>query len=119
MLLPEVGGASSPLRQRQFLKKSLNSLLSPRKRLAAAAGKLNHQPSSVDESILEEIDAPPVKFQGLVCRGAFSLRARLLFRKVEQDLTPEIEVFHMMFEICHTKNRMRSFKQYIKDFHLR
>ena len=63
--------SSSPLRQqRQFLKKSLNSLLSPRRRLTATAGKLNHQPSSIDESILEEIEMQ-VKFQGWsVCDGA-------------------------------------------------
>ena len=32
------------------------------------------------------------------------------------DLTPEVEVFHMLFEICHTKNRKRSIKQHIKYF---
>ena len=64
------------MRQRQFLKRSLNSLLSPRRRFAA--GKLNHQPSSIDESILEEIDAQlPVKVQGSVFHGAFVLGARL------------------------------------------
>ena len=28
--------------------------------------------------------------------------------------TPEIEVFHMVFESCHAKNRKRSIKQHIK-----
>ena len=30
------------------------------------------------------------------------------YRRVKLDLTPEIEGFHMLFERCHTKNRMRS-----------
>ena len=52
----------SPLRQRQFLKKSLNSLLSPRRRVKG--GGLSHQPASIDESVLEDnSEAPPsVKF---------------------------------------------------------
>ena len=63
VLLPDVN--SSPLRQKQFLKKSLNSLLSPRKRTpAGGTSRLSHQPASIDESILEEIHPPPeVKFQ--------------------------------------------------------
>ena len=32
------------------------------------------------------------------------------------DSTPEIEVFHMLFERCHTKNRKRSTRQHIKYF---
>ena len=34
------------------------------------------------------------------------------YREVQPDLTPDIEVFHMMFEICDTKN----IKQHIKYF---
>ena len=36
-----------------------------------------------------------------------------LNREVQLDLTPEIEVFHMLFDRCHTKNRKRSIKQRI------
>ena len=35
------------------------------------------------------------------------------YREVQLDFTPEIEVFHMLFEGCHTKNR-RSLKQQMK-----
>ena len=36
------------------------------------------------------------------------------YREVQLDLTPEIEVFHMLFQGCHTKNRKSPLKQYIK-----
>ena len=42
---------------------------------------------------------------------AFKLSSYFLllsYREVQLDLTPEIEVFHLPFEICHTKNRKRS-----------
>ena len=35
------------------------------------------------------------------------------------DLTPEIEVFHMLSDRCHTKNRTISFKQHIKYLNIR
>ena len=35
------------------------------------------------------------------------------YREVQPDLTPDIEVFHMMFEICDTKN----IKQHKKILH--
>ena len=34
-------------------------------------------------------------------------------------MTPEIEVFFMLLEICHTKNRKRDLKQHIRYFNLR
>ena len=37
-----------------------------------------------------------------------------MYREVQLDLKPEIEVFHMLFERCHTKNRERYIKQHIK-----
>ena len=39
-----------------------------------------------------------------------------LNREVQLDVSPEIEVFHMLFEICRIKNRKRSIKQHIKYF---
>ena len=35
---------------------------------------------------------------------------RELYREVQLDVTPEIEVFHMMFERFHAVNRKKSFK---------
>ena len=40
--------------------------------------------------------------------------SELVKRMVQQDLTLEMEVFYMQFEICHTKNRKQSLKQHIK-----
>ena len=37
-----------------------------------------------------------------------------VYKEVQLDLTPEIEVFHMLFERCPTKNRKSSLKQHIK-----
>ena len=34
--------------------------------------------------------------------------------EVQQNFTPEMEVFYMIFERCHTKNRKRSLNQHIK-----
>ena len=42
-----------------------------------------------------------------------------MYREVQLDLTPEIEVFHMLFERFHTKKRKRSFKQHKKYFNIR
>ena len=42
-----------------------------------------------------------------------------VYKEVQLDLTPEIEVFHMLFERCPTKNRKRSIKQHIKYFNFR
>ena len=36
------------------------------------------------------------------------------YREVQLDSTPEIEVFHMLFERCHTKHRKRSIKYHIQ-----
>ena len=36
------------------------------------------------------------------------------YREVHLDLTPEIEVFDMLFERCHAKNRNKSIKQHVK-----
>ena len=41
------------------------------------------------------------------------------YRLVQLDLTWDIEVFYMLFERCHTKNRKRSIKQHIKYFSFR
>ena len=35
--------------------------------------------------------------------------------EVQLDFTPEIEVFHLLFERGHTKNRKRSLKQHMKQ----
>ena len=43
----------------------------------------------------------------------------LSYREVKLDLPPEIEVFHMLFERCHTKNRIKYIKQLIKYFNFR
>ena len=42
------------------------------------------------------------------CEGQKSVND---YREVQLDLTPEIEVFYMMLEGCHTNNRKRSLKQ--------
>ena len=42
------------------------------------------------------------------------------YREIQQDCTPEIEVFYMLFDRFHTKkNRKRFFKQHIKYFNFR
>ena len=38
----------------------------------------------------------------------------MIYREVQLDLKPEIEVFHMPFEAWHTKNRKISIKQLIQ-----
>ena len=42
-----------------------------------------------------------------------------VYRVEQLDLTPEMEVFHMLFERCHTKNRKGSIKQHIQYFNFR
>ena len=42
-----------------------------------------------------------------------------MYREVQLDSTPEIEVLYLLFEGCHTKNRKGSFKDHIKYFHFR
>ena len=42
-----------------------------------------------------------------------------MYREVQQDCTPEIEVLYMMFERCETKNRKRSFRQHLKYINFR
>ena len=39
-----------------------------------------------------------------------------LYREVQLDLKPEIEVFHMLSERCHAKNRKISIKQHVQYF---
>ena len=41
------------------------------------------------------------------------------YREVQLDLTPEIEVCHMLFERRHTNIRKRSDKRHIKYFNFR
>ena len=41
------------------------------------------------------------------------------YRAVELDLTPEIEVFHLLFETGHTKNRKKYIKLHIKYINFR
>ena len=54
------------------------------------------------------------------CAPFFNLtRKRLHITTVQLDFTPEIEVFHMLFERCHSKNRKRSIKQHIKYLYFR
>ena len=43
----------------------------------------------------------------------------MVYRKVQLDFTPEIKVFVMLFERCHSKNSVKSIKQHIKYFNLR
>ena len=42
-----------------------------------------------------------------------------VYRVVQLDLTSEIEVFHKLFDRCHTKIRKRSIKKHIKYFNFR
>ena len=42
-----------------------------------------------------------------------------MYREVQLDSTPEIEVFHMLSERCPTEDRKRSVKQHIKYFNFR
>ena len=41
------------------------------------------------------------------------------YRQVQLDFTPEVEVFYMLFDRCHTKNVKRFLKQHIKYFNFR
>ena len=41
-----------------------------------------------------------------------------MYREVQLDLKPEIEVFHMLFERCHTKNRERYIYQTAYKIHM-
>ena len=47
------------------------------------------------------------------------LVSREMYREIQLDFTPQIEVFYMLFERCHTKNRKRSLKLVIKYFNFR
>ena len=65
----------------------------------------------------------PSRRDGTAERRIFHIRTRLFeqmtigpYRKVQLDLTPEIEVSHMLFERCHAKDRNRSLNQHIKYF---
>ena len=41
------------------------------------------------------------------------------YRELKLNFTAEMEVLHMLYERCHTKNRMRSLKPHLKYFNLR
>ena len=86
----------SPLRQRQFLKKSLNSLLSPRRRVKG--GGLSHQPASIDESVLEDNnEAPPsVKFHSSG-RLSSSSSMRALNKANGEEATSPVCTFYIHF----------------------
>ena len=43
-------------------------------------------------------------------------RQKFKYRVVQLDFTPEIEVVHMLFDRCHTKNRKSSIKQHTEYF---
>ena len=43
----------------------------------------------------------------------------VMYREVQMDFTPAIEVFNTLFDICHIKNRKRYFKQHMKYFNFR
>ena len=43
----------------------------------------------------------------------------IMYREVQLDFTPEMEVFYMLFERCYTENRKRSLKHYMKYFDFR
>ena len=47
---------------------------------------------------------------------AKATRESRVYRVVQLDFTPEIEVFHMLFERCHSKNRKSSIKQHAEYF---
>ena len=42
-----------------------------------------------------------------------------VYREVQLDFTPEMEIFFMLFGRCHTKNQKRSLKRHIKHFNFR
>ena len=42
-----------------------------------------------------------------------------MYREVQLDFAPEMEVFHMLFERCHTKSIEGSLKQHTKYFNFR
>ena len=73
-----------------------------KKRLAAMDVKIN-------------VLVKPVKlFENMLsCEKPIS---KVLCREVQLDLTPEIEVFRMIFERWHTENRKRYINQHIKYF---
>ena len=90
----------SPLRQRQFLKKSLNSLLSPRKRIKGNGLGLSHQPASIDESVLEGItEAPPsVKFHSPGIERLSSSSSMLALNKANcEEATSPVSSFCIHF----------------------
>ena len=48
--------------------------------------------------------------------GAFKLHPYMftMYREVQLDIRPEIEVFHMLLERCHTKKKKRSLNRNMK-----
>ena len=42
-----------------------------------------------------------------------------IYKEVQMDFTPEMEILYILFERCPTKNRKTSLKQHIKYFNLR
>ena len=55
------------------------------------------------------------KCQNLSSSSSF-FSSLLVYRYVQLDFTPEMEVYYMLFERCHTKNSKRSIKQHMKYF---
>ena len=45
--------------------------------------------------------------------------SKYLYREVQLDFSPEMEVFYKLFERCHTQNGKRSLKHHIKWFNFR
>ena len=54
-------------------------------------------------------------FLSITCGPSYVCR---LYSVVQLDFTPEIEVFYMLLERCHTKSRERSITQHMKYFNL-
>ena len=49
----------------------------------------------------------------------YAAYCRTHYREVQLDFTPEMEVFYVLFERCHTKNGKRYLKQHLKYFNFR
>ena len=51
----------------------------------------------------------PISWMEFECRTS-------IYREVQLDLTPEIKVYHILFNRGHTKNTKRSIRQHLKYF---
>ena len=74
---------------------------------------------SVDGVADGAVTALPTLPGSLSNNGNGRLTVSFEYREVQLDLTPEIEVFHMLFERSRTKNRKKSIKQHRKYFNFR